>query len=127
MREHPILGVKILNRLKGYQDEPLVRTAREICHWHHERYDGTGYPDRLEGEQIPISAQVVGLADAYDSLISGRSGNPVFGYEEAAKKVCAGECGAFNPALLDCLTEAQGRIKDELEAFKPVEPLEVGW
>lgn len=127
MREHPILGVKVLNRLKGYQDESLVKTAREICHWHHERYDGTGYPDRLEGEQIPISAQVVGLADAYDELISGRGGKPIFPYDEAAKKISAGECGAFNPILVDCLTETQGRIKDELEAFKPVDPLDVGW
>ena len=127
MREHPILGVKILNRLKGYQSEPLIKTAREICHWHHERYDGTGYPDRLEGEQIPISAQVVGLADAYDGLIAGRNGKPAVGYREAEQKILAGECGAFKPLLLECLTEMQEHIKDELEAFDPVEPIKTDW
>ena len=117
MRNHPMMGIRILNRLREYQDEPLVRTAREICRWHHERYDGTGYPDRLEGEQIPISAQVVGLADAYDGLIAGRNGEKPVPYEEAARKILAGDCGGFNPLLLECLTESQSRIRDELEAF----------
>lgn len=119
MRRHPILGVEVLNRLREYQDEPLVKMAREICHWHHERYDGTGYPDRLEGEQIPISAQVVGLADAYDGLIAGRDGQQAVSYEEAADKIENGACGAFNPLLLNCLSDAQSRIRDELEAFHP--------
>ena len=130
MRKHPILGVEVLNRLREYQDEPLVKMAREICHWHHERYDGTGYPDRLEGEQIPISAQVVGLADAYDGLIAGRGGQQAVSYEEAVEKIENGACGVFNPLLLDCLSDAQSRIRDELEAFHPAEkkPLKpIGW
>ncbi len=127
LRQHPMLGVRILNHLGEYRDEPLVNTAREICHWHHERYDGTGYPDRLEGEEIPISAQVVGVADAYDGLRAGRSEHPALEYTEAIEKICDGSCGKFNPLLLECLTESQNRIKDELEAFYPVQAWKSNW
>lgn len=119
LRQHPMLGVAVLNRLREYQDEPLVKIAREICHWHHERYNGTGYPDRLEGEQIPISAQVVGLANVYDSLLTGGRGKNPLSYEEAVEVLENDASGAFNPLLLRCLSDVRIRIRDELEAFHP--------
>ena len=113
MREHPMLGVNILSSLKEYQDEPLVCTAREICHWHHERYDGTGYPDGLVGEEIPIAAQVVGLADACDGLITARPGRAALTCDEAVRQLTEEQKSHFNPLLLECLAESQSRIKEE--------------
>ena len=72
LHTHPILGAQMLENLSQYQDEPLVKFALQICRWHHERWDGSGFPDGLKGDSIPIAAQVVSLADAYDS--SGRQG-----------------------------------------------------
>ena len=119
LHQHPMLGVAVLNRLREYQDEPLVKIAREICRWHHERYNGTGYPDRLEGEQIPISAQVVGLANVYDCLLTGGRGKNPLSYEEAVEVLVNDASGAFNPLLLRCLSDVRIRIRDELEAFHP--------
>ena len=119
LHQHPMLGVAVLNRLREYQDEPLVKIAREICRWHHERYNGTGYPDRLEGEQIPISAQVVGLANVYDCLLTGGRGKNPLSYEEAVEVLENDASGAFNPLLLRCLSDVRVRIRDELEAFHP--------
>ena len=119
LHQHPMLGVAVLNRLREYQDEPLVKIAREICRWHHERYNGTGYPDRLEGEQIPISAQVVGLANVYDCLLTGGRGKNPLSYEEAVEVLVNDASGAFNPLLLRCLSDVRVRIRDELEAFHP--------
>ena len=115
VKRHPIIGASILKNLALHQDEPLVKVAYEICRWHHERYDGSGYPDGLKGEQIPISAQIVSLADVYDALVSERIYKKAYTHEEAVKMILAGECGAFNPLLLECLEEIQGKIKEELE------------
>ena len=98
-----------------YQNEKLICIACEICRWHHERYDGKGYPDGLKGEQIPISAQIVALADAYDALINKRFYKESYSHEQAIKMILDGECGVFNPILIDCLVEAQGRIKEEIK------------
>ncbi len=76
-----------------YQDEELVRMSRDICRWHHERYDGSGYPDGLKGDDIPISAQVVALADVYDALTSRRVYKPAYSHEEALRMIMDGECG----------------------------------
>ena len=103
MKQHTVIGVEILEDLQYYQDEPLVKTAREICRWHHERYDGRGYPDGLKGEDIPISAQVVSLADVYDALVSKRVYKASYSHEKAMQMILNGECGAFNPLLLTCL------------------------
>ena len=102
----------MLENLKMYQGEILLEVAYQICRWHHERYDGKGYPDGLVGEEIPISAQVVSLADAYDALISDRVYKKAYSHEQAVKMILNGECGAFNPVLLECLTDIQDHLKE---------------
>ena len=115
MKEHTVIGEKMLKSLELYQDEPLVKTACEIGRWHHERYDGKGYPDGLRGDEIPISAQIVSIADVYDALVSERVYKKAFSHEKAMEMILNGECGAFNPLLLECLVEIQDRIKTELD------------
>ena len=115
MKEHTVIGEKMLKSLELYQDEPLVKTACEIVRWHHERYDGKGYPDGLKGDEIPISAQIVSIADVYDALVSERVYKKAFSHEKAMEMILNGECGAFNPLLLECLVEIQDRIKTELD------------
>ena len=97
-----------------YRDEPLVKVAIEICRWHHERWDGGGYPDGLLGEQIPISAQVVALADVFDALTSDRCYKKAYSHDTAITMILNGECGAFNPMLLDCLHEISMRLRSAL-------------
>lgn len=92
-----------------------MRTACDICRWHHERYDGRGYPDGLVGDEIPISAQVVSLADVYDALISERVYKPAYSHEQAMSMILNGECGVFNPLLIECLKELQETLRRELE------------
>ena len=99
------------------REEPLVKTAYEICRWHHERYDGGGYPDGLKEDEIPISAQAVSLADVYDALISKRAYKEAFSHEKAMKMILNGECGAFNPILLEAFVE----IQDKLQRVMPRE------
>lgn len=114
MKTHTVIGASILENLDVYRNEELVKTARDICRWHHERYDGNGYPDGLKGDEIPISAQVVSLADVYDALVSKRVYKKSFTHEQAMKMILNGECGQFNPILLECLVDIQGRIKEEM-------------
>lgn len=114
MKEHTVIGASILENMELFKDEELVKTAYQICRWHHERYDGRGYPDGLKGEEIPVSAQVVALADVYDALVSRRIYKKSYSHEEAMKMILGGECGAFNPVLLQCLTEAQDKIKESI-------------
>ena len=82
----------------------------QICRWHHERWDGKGYPDGLKGDEIPISAQVVALADVYDALTSERCYKKAFSHKTAIKMICNGECGSFNPLLIRCLVECEDYI-----------------
>ena len=112
MKTHTLIGATMLENLKMYQGEILLEVAYQICRWHHERYDGNGYPDRLVGEEIPISAQVVSLADAYDALISDRVYKKAYSHEQAVKMILNGECGVFNPVLLECLTDIQDHLKE---------------
>ena len=95
-----------------------MKVAYEICRWHHERYDGKGYPDGLVGEEIPISAQVVALADVYDALVSERVYKKAYGHETAVRMIRNGECGIFNPLLLECLTDIQDKIKKEFQKLR---------
>lgn len=115
MEKHTVIGADMLANLPMYEDEPLMKVAYQICRWHHERYDGKGYPDGLKGEEIPISAQVVALADVYDVLTSERVYKKAYSHEEAVQMICNGECGTFNPLLLECLCEIQDHIKKELQ------------
>lgn len=118
MKTHTVIGASMLKSLELYQNELLVKIATEICRWHHERYDGRGYPDGLKGDEIPISAQVVSLADVYDALVSERVYKKAFKHEKAMEMILNGECGAFNPLLLDCLVEIQDKVRmaEEKEA-----------
>ncbi len=112
MKKHTLIGASILDGLETYRNEPLVREAYQICRWHHERYDGQGYPDGLKGDDIPISAQVVSLADVYDALTSRRVYKEAYSHEKAMEMILGGECGAFNPLLLECLQDVQDQLKE---------------
>lgn len=114
MKQHTIIGARMLDRLEMYHDEEMMKYAYEICRWHHERYDGKGYPDGLKGEEIPISAQVVSLADVYDALVSDRVYKKAYSHEKAMEMILNGECGIFNPLLLECLVEIQDKVRKEL-------------
>ena len=115
MKQHTIIGARMLDRLEMYHDEEMMKYAYEICRWHHERYDGKGYPDGLKGEEIPISAQVVSLADVYDALVSDRVYKKAYSHEKAIEMILNGECGMFNPLLLECLVEIQDKVRKELD------------
>ena len=110
MKTHSELGADIIQDMHLPQENPLVHTAWEICRWHHERWDGKGYPDGLKGEEIPISAQVVSIADVYDALTSERCYKKAFDHDTAIKMILDGQCGQFNPILLKCLKELSPRI-----------------
>lgn len=112
MKTHSMIGANMLKDLPVYQEKTLMSVAYEICRWHHERYDGNGYPDGLKGEEIPISAQVVSVADVYDALTSERCYKKAFSHEQAMKMILDGQCGAFNPLLLECLMEVEDRIQE---------------
>ncbi len=124
IKTHSVVGAEMLRTLPAYGNEPLVKTAYEICRWHHERYDGRGYPDGLSGDEIPISAQVVALADVYDALTSDRCYKKAYSVETAVQMIFDGKCGTFNPLLLECLKEVASTLTNELEsasadAFRP--------
>lgn len=115
MKGHSMTGARMLDGLPEEQrNTPLVRVAYQICRWHHERYDGGGYPDGLKGEEIPISAQVVSLADVYDALTSERCYKKAIPHEQAIQMILGGQCGVFNPLLLECLKEISKNLKSEL-------------
>ncbi|MFR2145856.1 MAG: diguanylate cyclase [Faecalibacterium prausnitzii] len=115
IQTHSMLGAKMLHDLDQFAEQPLLQTAYEIARWHHERWDGRGYPDGLKGDEIPISAQLVSLADVYDALTSERCYKKAFSHEKAVQMILNGECGAFNPLLLQCLTDIQADLKEELQ------------
>ena len=117
IQNHSMLGAKMLHDLDGFAEQPLLQTAYEIARWHHERWDGRGYPDGLKGDEIPISAQLVSLADVYDALTSERCYKKAFSHEKAVQMILNGECGAFNPLLLQCLTDVQADLKEELKQY----------
>ena len=117
MQNHTIIGARILKNMEGYEDEELmIKLSRQICRWHHERYDGRGYPDGLKGDEIPISAQVVSLADVYDALVGERVYKKAYSHEKAMEMILAGECGTFNPLLLECLVDIQDTLQEDLNA-----------
>jgi len=115
MKRHTVIGSDMMEAVPVQGSGPLVKVARDICRWHHERWDGRGYPDGLKGDGIPISAQIVALADVYDALTSPRVYKPAFPHEKAVEMILKGECGAFNPLLLEILTEVAPQLPEELE------------
>ena len=115
IKTHSMLGAEMLHQLENFNEQPLLQTAYEITRWHHERWDGRGYPDGLKGDEIPISAQLVALADVYDALTSERCYKKAFSHEKAVQMILNGECGAFNPLLLQCLTDMQTDLKVQLQ------------
>ena len=119
MKTHTLIGDNLIKSLEIYHDEPLLQMAAQICRWHHERYDGGGYPDGLKGEEIPICAQVVSIADAYDALMGARPYKPAFSSEKAIQMILNGECGVFNPVLVDCLLEVVSQQKTGKEGTPP--------
>lgn len=119
MKTHTLIGDNLIKSLEIYHDEPLLQMAAQICRWHHERYDGGGYPDGLKGEEIPICAQVVSIADVYDALTSARPYKPAFSSEKAIQMILNGECGVFNPVLVDCLLEVVSQQKTGKEGTPP--------
>ena len=110
LQSHTLLGAQMLEEQPECRDDAFARTAYNICRWHHERYDGGGYPDGLQGEQIPIEAQVVGLADVYERLVSRPVDGHARTHSEVVQMICTGVCGTFNPLLLDCLQDMEAEI-----------------
>lgn len=111
IKTHTVAGEKLIDSLSDFGDHPLVVAMREICRWHHERYDGNGYPDKLCGDDIPIAAQIVSIAEAYNALVSDRVYRQAFSHEKAMKMITEGECGAFNPILVECLKQSEDLIR----------------
>ena len=125
IKTHTVKGARILRDLSnsiGEENEPLLQVAYAICRWHHERWDGSGYPDGRKGDDIPIAAQVVALADAYDGLVGKRDKHEALSQEEAVAALTAGKHGAFNPLLLECLRDVEDRLAEETEADAPPPP-----
>lgn len=126
MKKHSVIGESILTSTAANMNEPLIKVASQICRWHHERYDGKGYPDGLKGDEIPISAQIVSLADVYDALTSERVYKKAFSHEKTMEMIQAGQCGVFNPILIECLVDIQEDVKRELLSDKTGESQPVG-
>lgn len=112
MKTHAVTGCRILDSLADVADGEYLRYAHNICHYHHERWDGGGYPEGLSGESIPICAQVVGLADVYDALTTRRSYKEAFSFSQAVNMILKGECGAFSPKLLECFKHVTDRFEE---------------
>lgn len=111
IKTHTVAGEKLIDSLSDFGDHPLIVSMREICRWHHERFDGNGYPDKLCGDDIPISAQVVSIAEVYNALVSDRVYRQAFSHEKAMSMIIEGECGVFNPILIECLKQSEDMIR----------------
>ena len=118
IKKHTLIGEELMRGMKEMESEPLVEAAAEICRWHHERVDGSGYPDGLKGDEIPMTVQAVGLVDAYDALVSQRVYKPAYTHAEALAMIRRGECGAFDPLLVDCLEDIQGALCREVYGLR---------
>ena len=119
MKAHTVIGSDIIRSLKAYSGEPLLKFADEICRYHHERWDGKGYPEGLKGNEIPISAQIVSICDVYDALVEKRVYKEAYSHEKAVEMILGGECGTFNPLLMECFTEVADDIR-EIEVNKEI-------
>ena len=117
MKTHTLTGCRILESLENITDREYLRYAHNICHYHHERWDGGGYPEGLRGEAIPICAQVVSLADVYDALTSDRAYKEAFSFARAVNMIFRGECGVFSPKLLDCFKHVVHKFEKLSEEY----------
>lgn len=115
MKTHSQKGAEMISGVANFGREPLLEYARNIARWHHERVDGRGYPDGLKGDEIPICAQVTALADVYDALTSERVYKKAYTHETAIRMIKDGECGAFDPLLLECLMDIELTLRQELK------------
>ena len=123
MKEHTTRGCQILGRIESLKREEAFQYCYDICRWHHEKWDGGGYPDGLAGDQIPVWAQIVSLADCYDALTSARIYKGPYNHRVAVGMIRMGQCGQFNPKLLDCFLE----VSDKLPAYLAGKEQELGW
>ena len=113
MKTHTTSGCKILESLDYMEDQEYYRYCYDICRHHHERWDGNGYPDKLKGDEIPIWAQAVSLADVYEALTSERVYKPAFSHDKAITMILNGECGVFNPKLMEFLDRVKDTLHDQ--------------
>ena len=118
VKHHTVLGYEMIQRFGDSLEEDVRAYAQDIARHHHERYDGTGYPDGLKGNEIPMTVQAVGLADAYDALVSQRVYKPAYTHAEALAMIRRGECGAFDPLLVDCLEDIQSALCREVYGMR---------
>lgn len=118
IKEHTVLGTKILESMPQIKNRHLTEKAVEICRWHHERWDGSGYPDGLSGDDIPLSAQIVGVADCFDALNSDRPYKKAYDPHESLRMIISGECGAFSPAILDTLEKCSENLLEISETIR---------
>ena len=126
MKTHSSIGAGIMEDVLKRHQEELIQVAYSICRWHHERYDGRGYPDGLRGDEIPIEAQIVALADVYDAMTSPRVYKPAYPHEQAVEMILAGQCGAFSPLMMECLRQEAPHLKEELQVHSAQDISEAG-
>lgn len=112
IKSHTISGCEILDNMKGVWSEEYAKVCKEICHSHHERYDGSGYPDGLRGSEIPLSAQIVSIADVYDALTNERVYKDAIPKDHAFRMIINGECGIFSPKLMECLRNVRTEFEN---------------
>jgi putative two-component system response regulator len=111
MKSHTLSGCEMIESIKDTWSEEYKRVGMEISHYHHERYDGSGYPEGLVGDEIPISAQLVSVADVYDALVHERVYKNAYPKDRAFRMIINGECGTFSPQLLECLRNCRERME----------------
>lgn len=114
MKTHCVKGVEILKRAPKLWGEKYISTAMDICHYHHEKWDGKGYPEGISGDDIPISAQIVSVADVYDALAFERVYKGAYKPQKALEMIKNGECGAFSEKLLRCLDRCYSRFESSI-------------
>ena len=111
VKSHTICGCEILEKIKDIWNKEYAQISMDICRYHHERYDGNGYPDRLKGDEIPIHAQLVSVADVYDALVHERVYKEALPKDRAFRMIIHGECGVFSPVLLTCLANCKTQME----------------
>lgn len=122
IKKHTTIGASMIEAIPFYKEEPIVKAAYQICRWHHERFDGQGYPDGIQGDSIPIAAQVVALADVYDALTSKRCYKDAYSHEKAIDMINHNECGVFNPLLIECLNSIAPSLSEMLSLANITRP-----